>query len=81
MVVFVRFGLTSRSLRSKRFCAVAGAKNEEQESKTARKLAQVKERILVSFIARSKPKIPFHGLWSLVRNQTETQLLRRLDFT
>ena len=52
-----------------------GAKNEEQESKTARKMAQVKERgrgwVLVSFLALSKPKIPFHGLF-LLRNQTET---------
>ena len=27
--------------------------------------------VLVSFIARAKPKIPFHGLF-LLRNQTET---------
>ena len=38
------------------------AKNEERESKTGR---------LVSFLARSKPKIPFLGL-SLLRNPTET---------
>ena len=37
------------------FLCGLGAKNEEQESKTA----------------RSKPKIPFHGLF-LLRNQTET---------
>ena len=53
------------------FLCGSGAKNEEQESKTVRKLAQVKERVLVSFLARSKPKIPFHGLF-LLRNQTET---------
>ena len=34
-------------------------------------MAQVKEQGLVSFLARSKPKIPFLGL-SLLRNQTET---------
>ena len=45
---------------------------------TARQMAQVKERggdgeekALVSFLARSKPKISFIGL-SLLRNQTET---------
>ena len=60
-------------------------KNEERQSKTARKIAQVKERgggggqgqgqgfflALVSFLARQKPKVPFLGL-SLLRNQTET---------
>ena len=39
--------------------------------KTARKMGQVKERALVSFLARPKPRIPFLGL-SLLRNQTET---------
>ena len=34
-------------------------------------MAQVKEQGLVSFLALSKPKIPFLGL-SLLRNQTET---------
>ena len=34
-------------------------------------MAQVKEQGLVSFLARSEPKIPFLGL-SLLRNQTET---------
>ena len=53
------------------FLCSSGAKNEEQESKIARKLAQVKERVFVSFIQRSKPKIPFHGL-CLLRNQMET---------
>ena len=56
-----------------------GAKNEERESKTARKMAQVKSGegphfhflALVSFLARPKPRIPFLGL-SLLRNQTET---------
>ena len=53
-----------------------GEKNEEQESKTARKVAQVKEPLfyflaLVSFLARSKPKVPFLGI-SLFRNQTDT---------
>ena len=67
----------------------------EQESKTGRNMAQVKEGVgggkerkegylpspsppssfiflvLVSFLARSKPKIPFHSLF-LLRNQTET---------
>ena len=62
----------------------------ERESKTARKVAQVKERgggeevsflpfplplfhflALVSFLAWSKPKVPFLGI-SLLRNQTET---------
>ena len=37
-------------------------------------MAQAKElfhfSVLVSFLARSKPKIPFHGLF-LLRNQTE----------
>ena len=49
------------------------AKNEEQESKTARKMARVKERggALVPFFARLKPKIPFLGL-SVLRNKTET---------
>ena len=42
-----------------------GEKNEERESKTARKVA------LVSFLARPKPKVPFIGI-SLPRNQTET---------
>ena len=38
----------------------------------ARKMAQVKERrVLIYFLAQSKPKIPFHGLF-LLRNQTET---------
>ena len=49
------------NLRSKRFRAVLGAKNEERESKTAQKIA----------LARPKPKIPFLSL-SLLRNQTET---------
>ena len=56
------------------FLCGLGAKNEEQESKTARKMAQVKERGGVGsrFISRAvKPKIPFHGLF-LLRNQTET---------
>ena len=56
-----------------------GAKNEERESKTARKVAQVKSGegphfhflALVSFLARPKPRIPFLGP-SLLRNQTET---------
>ena len=56
-----------------------GAKNEERESKTERKMAQVKSGegphfhflALVSFLARPKPRIPFLGL-SLLRNQTET---------
>ena len=68
-------------------CGLLEAKNQEQESKTARKMVQVKERgtglpfprpsplfhflVLVLFLARSKPKIPFHGLF-LLRNQTET---------
>ena len=47
------------------FLCGLGAKNEERESKTARQMA------LVSFLARSKPKIPFLGL-SLLRNLTET---------
>ena len=34
-------------------------------------MAQVKEQGLVSFLALSKPKIPFLGL-SLLRNHTET---------
>ena len=34
-------------------------------------MAHVKEQGLVSFLALSKPKIPFLGL-SLLRNQTET---------
>ena len=34
-------------------------------------MAQVKEQGLVSFLALSKPKIPFLGL-SLLRNQKET---------
>ena len=41
------------------------------QAKTARKMAQVKVRPLVSFLARPKPRIPFLGL-SLLRNQTET---------
>ena len=57
------------------FLCGLGEKNEERESKTARKVAQVKERghflALVSFLARSKPKVPFLGI-SLLRNQTET---------
>ena len=71
---------TLRSLPSKRFLCGLGAKNEEQESKTARKMTRAKERgrgeeerketfpspstffhflVLVSFLARSKPKVPF----------------------
>ena len=68
------------------FLCGLGPKNEERQSKTKRKMAQVKERggggvrvrgfsffflTLVSFLARSKPKVPFLGL-SLLRNQTET---------
>ena len=34
-------------------------------------MGQVKERALVSFLARPKPRIPFLGL-SLLGNQTET---------
>ena len=41
------------------------------QAKTARNMAHVKERPLVSFLARPKPRIPFLGL-SLLRNQTET---------
>ena len=33
---------------------------------------------LVSFLARPKPKIPFHGL-SLLRNQTETLTTQTID--
>ena len=33
--------------------------------------------VLVSFLARSKPKIPFHGLF-LLRNQTETLATRAI---
>ena len=58
-----------------------GAKNEKRESKTARKMAQVKKRVgvdLVSFLARPKPRIPFHGL-SLLRNQTETLAKQTID--
>ena len=61
------------SLRSKRFrpCGF-GAKNEERESKTARKMARVNECGTRSiFRARPNPKIPFLGL-SLLRNQTDT---------
>ena len=63
-----------------------GPKNEERQSETAWTMAQVKERggggvrvrvrvfffflTLVSFLARSKPKVSFLGL-SLLRNQTE----------
>ena len=72
------------------FLCGVGEKNEERESKTARKMAQVKERgggeevsflpfhlplfhflALVSFLAWSKPKVPFLSI-SLLRNQTET---------
>ena len=49
------------------FLCGLGAKNQERESKTARKVFLA----LVSFLARSKPKAPFLGL-SLLRNQTET---------
>ena len=67
------------------FLCGLGPKNEERQSKTKRKMAQVKERggggvrvrvffffflTLVSFLARSKPKVPSLGL-SLLRNQTE----------
>ena len=44
-------------------------------------MAQVKKRVgvdLVSFLARPKPRIPFHGL-SLLRNQTETLAKQTID--
>ena len=41
-------------------------------------MAQVKEQSLVSFFARSKPRIPFLGL-SLLRNQTETLATRAMQ--
>ena len=46
-------------------------------------MAQVKERgglVLVSFLPRSKPKVPFQELF-LLRNQTETLAIRRLALT
>ena len=49
------------------------ARNEEQVSKTARKMGQVKQQGVggVHFSCGQNPKIPFLGL-SLLRNQTET---------
>ena len=46
-------------------------------------MAQVKERgglVLVSFLPRSKSKVPFQELF-LLRNQTETLAIRRLALT
>ena len=46
-------------------------------------MAQVKERgglVLVSFLPRSKPKVPLQELF-LLRNQTETLAIRRLALT
>ena len=53
------------------------AKNEEQESKTARKMARVKERggALVPFFTRPKLKFPFLGI-SVLRNKTETLVMQ-----
>ena len=62
------------SLRSKRFCAVLGAKNEEQESKTARKMASPSP---VSFFGSrliARP-IKTENLF-LLRNRTETLATR-----
>ena len=55
------------------FLCSLGAKNEELESKTARQNGASKRqgRGHVSFLARSKPKMPFLGL-SLLRNLTGT---------
>ena len=78
------------------FLCGLGAKNEEQESKTARKMTQVKERggggeeRKETFLS---PPLSFIFWFSfhfspvkiesplLLRNQTETLLLRKLNFT
>ena len=58
------------SLRSKRFCAV-------QEQRTRNKSQRPREKSLVSFLARSKPKIPFLGLFFCSETKRK-RLLRRL---
>ena len=70
------------SLRSKRFCAVAcglGAKNEEQESKTAPKMAQVKERGGFSFnFSRDQNRKSPASTVSFCSETKRKRLLRRL---